>query len=117
MQFHGNLENPYSIGTNKLIKNGAYLTTDVFDILEKYSEFLNRKRRKIKLEKNKIKIKNEYKEIYSYLSSEFQSLDLIAIKSRRNLREVINILTLMEIDGIVEFKVGLGYKISTSYVN
>ena len=110
MQFLGSLENPYSIGTNKLIKNGAYLTTDIFDILEKYPKFLNKKRRNISIKKNKIKIKKEYKDIYESLSNEFQVLDKIVIKSRKNLRETINILTLMEIDGLVEFKIGMGYR-------
>ena len=111
--FLGNLENPYSIGTNKLIKNGACLTTDAFDILEKYPEFLNRKRKNFEIKKNKTRIKKEYKDIYKVLNSEFQVLDKIVIKSGKNLREVINILTLMEIDGIIEFKTGLGYKINT----
>ena len=110
LQFLGSLENPYSIGTNKLIKNGAYLTTDIFDILEKYPKFLNKKRRNISIKKNKIKIKKEYKDIYESLSNEFQVLDKIVIKSRKNLRETINILTLMEIDGLVEFKIGMGYR-------
>ena len=108
LQFLGNLENSYSIGTNKLIKNGARLITNVYDILENYPEFSNRNKRIIRSQNNKIK--DEYKEIYSCLNDEFTNLDKIVIKSRKTLREVINVLTLMEIDKKVEFKSGLGYR-------
>ena len=124
MQFLGNLERVYSIGTNNLIKNGAYLITSGMDILEMYPKFLNRKKRKINLKNNLIennliknnqikdnKLKNTYNKIYSCLSNEFLSIDLLARKSKKTLREVINIITLMEIDGLVEFEFGKGYKI------
>ena len=76
-----------------------------------YPEFLNRKIRTINIKKNKIKVKKEYREIYSCLNDEFLSIDDIVEKSRKNVREVINILTLMEIDGLIEFELGRGYRI------
>lgn len=109
----GNLESPYSVGTNNLIKNGAYLTTSSMDILEMFPEFLNRKRRTIKFKRNNIKVKDEYQEIYSYLGDEFLSVDDVAVISKKSIREVVNILTLMEIDGLVIFELGRGYKIKT----
>ena len=108
MRFHGSLENPYSIGTNKLIKNGAYLITDVIDILEKYPEFLKRKKKNFEIRNNAIK--EEYKDIYNIINNNFQSVDNISVKSGTTLGEVINTLVLMELDGIVEFKMGLGYR-------
>lgn len=105
--FRGNLENPYSVGTNNLIKNGAYLTTSYKDILEKFPEFSKKKKR---IKRNIVVIKKEYKEIYMYLTNEFQSVDKIAQKSGKSVREVINILTLMEIDGLISFDFGKGYK-------
>ena len=76
-----------------------------------YPEFLNRKIRTINIKKNKIKVKKEYREIYSCLNDEFLSIDDIVEKSRKSVREVINILTLMEIDGLIEFELGRGYRI------
>lgn len=110
MQFHGNLEKTHSVGTNNLIKNGAYLTTSYRDILEKYPEFSNREKRNLCIKPSKIKIKPEYKDIYLCLTNEFFSIDEIAQMSGKNVREVINLLTLMEIEGLVIFKFGKGYK-------
>ena len=96
-----------------MIKRGAYLTTSYKDILEKYPEFSDRKPRRIKLT-NQIKevktIKQEYKEIYSCLGEGFYSVDKIAELSGRGVREVINKMTLMEIEGLVIFEIGKGYK-------
>ena len=110
MRFLGGLGRPYSVGTNNLIKNGAHLVTNSMDILEMYPEFLNRKVRIVNLKKNKIKVKKEYREIYSCLNNEYLSIDDIVEKSRKNVREVINILSLMEIEGLVEFELGRGYR-------
>ena len=110
VQFHGNIENTYSVGTNKLIKNGANLITDVYDILELFPQFLNRRRRIEKKKSSKCAIKKEYRKIYSNLNNEFLSIDQIAIKSNKNIREVINKLTLMEIEGLVQFEFGKGYR-------
>lgn len=36
MQFLGNINSPNSIGTNELIKQGAKIVTNIYDILEDY---------------------------------------------------------------------------------
>lgn len=110
LPFHGSIGKPYSVGANNLIKKGAYLTTSYKDILEKFPEFLNRKRRNIGIISNKIIVKREYREIYSCLTNQFFSIDKIAQMSGKNIREVIDIITLMEIDGLVIFDFGKGYK-------
>ena len=110
VQFHGNLGNTCSIGTNKLIKNGANLITDINDILELFPQFLNRRRKTEKKKLNISELKSEYKNIYSCLNDEFLSIDQIAIESKKDVREVINKLTLMEIEGLVQFEFGKGYR-------
>lgn len=110
MLFHGNLGNKCSVGTNNLIKKGAYLTTSSLDILKDFPEFLLRDVKKTKSKTNTIKIKKEYKEIYSYLTDDYLNIDQISNLSKKNIREIINILTLMEIDGFVTFEIGKGYK-------
>lgn len=83
---------------------------DIMDILELFPEFLNRKRRNVRIKNNKINVKEEYKKIYDCLSDNFLNIDRIVFESGKDLREVINVLTLMEIDGLVEFKMGIGYR-------
>lgn len=97
------------MGTNKLIKKGAYLTTNYKDVIKNIPEFLNKKRKNTEKIVSKIII-DEYKDIYSCLTNEFFSIDKISMISGKNIREVINTITLMEIDGLVEFELGKGYR-------
>lgn len=41
MQFHGNINSPNSIGTNKLIQQGAKLVINTDDIIEDYNIIKN----------------------------------------------------------------------------
>lgn len=102
--------NAYSVGTNNLIRNGAYLITSVKDILEVLPEFSNRKIRNIKAKNTNRQVKEEYRQIYYCLKNEFINVDKISEMSGKDIRETIEILTLMEIDGLVEFEIGRGYK-------
>lgn len=106
LRFHGNIESPQSVGTNNLIKKGAYLTTCYKDIIESYPEFLTKSRRK----EEKITINEEYKDIYKIINNEYFSIDKIAEISGKSIREVINKVTLMELDGLIEFELGKGYR-------
>lgn len=109
LRFHGNVCNPYYIGTNNLIKKGAHLTTDYRDIIKNIPEFSKRKRQ-IVSKKISQSIDIKYKEIYSFLTNEFYSIDKIAEITGKPVREVINEITLMEIEGLVEFEIGKGYR-------
>jgi len=76
------------------------------DILEEIPEFQ-------KLEKRIVKrgsvIKKEYRRIYNLLNDEPVSLDEICIKTNNTVQATINLLSLMELDDLIEEKVGAGY--------
>lgn len=107
MHFLGSLDNMYSVGTNNLIKNGAKLVTGPVDILKNYPNLLTKKTQFLK-EKN---VKEEYKEIYEVLLfDKYLSVDEIILKTGIATRDAITKITLMELEGIIEQKVGKGYR-------
>lgn len=107
LQFLGNIESPQSVGTNNLIKKGAHLVSCYNDIIDFYPDFLNKVRRK---DKEKVQIKSEYKDIYKLFKDDYLTVDKIAVLSGNSVRETINIVNLMELDGLLEFELGKGYR-------
>lgn len=105
----GKLDSCVGIGVNKMIKNGAILTTNIEDVLEYYPEFKARKRRKMDKKIN-LNIKSEYIPIYNCLLNGEKNLDELIIQLNINLMELLRLLTNMEIDGIIEKDFGI-YKI------
>lgn len=104
----GMLENIYGVGVNKFIKDGANIVTDIEDILQCYPQFMNKKRKSY----HEIKMKSEYKEIYQILKNKNCNLEEIS-KSIKNksIRELTNILTMMELEDFIVKDIGNGYKI------
>lgn len=104
----GQLENIYGVGVNKFIKDGAILVTEIDDILEFYPQFMNKKR-KSKTEKS---MKSEYIQIYRILSQKNCTIDELSAKIKnKTTREIINILTMMELEDIIVQDLGNGYKL------
>lgn len=107
LHFHGSLDSSFSVGTNNLIKNGAKLVTKTSDILKNYPELMMRKMKNI----DKKIIKEEYKNIYEVLLFDnFLSVDEIIVKTGEATRNVITKLTLMEMENLIEQKIGNGYR-------
>lgn len=102
----GKLDSCVGIGVNKMIKNGAILTTNIEDILEYYPDFNQRKRRNINRKIN-LNIKPEYIQIYNSLLDKEKNLDELVMQFNMNLRELLKLLTNMEIDGIIEKDLGI----------
>ena len=93
------LENSKGIVPNRLIKEGAFLVTDVEDVIDKYSDLkLSRKCiEKIKFEDDSIS--DEYKMIYDVLDKEnVLYVDEIAKRLRLNISEVNYKLMMLELD-------------------
>ena len=104
----GKLDDTYSVGTNRFIKEGANLVTDISDILNFYPQFLNKKRKSISVKK----VKSEYLEIYNLLKNKSCNIEEI----NRNIKnktiiEITNILTMMELEDIIIKDFGNGYKL------
>ena len=93
----GSLDNPKSIGTNKLIKEFANLVTTPNDIINKY-KFLNKfgvRKNIIEVEKNK----NANEGLYGLITEKPININEIIKKYNRNVNEVIYELTILEIEG------------------
>lgn len=101
----GNLDNPFGIGVNRMIKEGAILTTCIEDIFINYPQFMNRKWKEVS------RIKKEYKKIYEILEDGECTIDELLEKTKYNIKEIIKVLSSMELDNIVINEMGV-YKIN-----
>ncbi len=110
----GRIDDKTGKGTNKLIKKGAHILTDVNEILielgvekvqvkENKKQIQNKKERK---NNKKIKVKNEYRKIYELLSETPMNIDKISRTLNINISQVNMKLTMMEIEGLVEASPG-----------
>jgi DNA processing protein len=108
MAIPGNIFSQQSLGTNKLIKQGAELITsakDVFKVLDwkiSSNQKLNREIEKIEFQDEVEKI------IYTKLSFDPQSLDQLVIKTKLDISSISVKLSMMEIQGLVK-NTGGGY--------
>ena len=110
----GRIDSKKSVGTNILIKKGGILTTSIEDILSCYPQFADKKRKSIckNLKKEFVKkIREEWKEIYDILKEGECSLENLQIKTQKDIRTLIKIVSEMEIEGVIEQEIGIGYKL------
>lgn len=87
------------IGTNRLLKKGAILVTEIEDILEHYENV-----HKIQIEEKEmeIEIPEEYRKIYEKIEGEPINVDEISKKVKKPVSEVNTILTMLELEGFIE---------------
>lgn len=105
----GSLDSRYSVGANKLIQKGAILVTKIEDIINYYPQVIEKKLKTI--EKNP-EIKEEYKEIYKLLKKEQLGIEELYVRLKnKSIREITNLLTMMEFAELIVQEVGRGYKI------
>ncbi len=120
----GSLENSRSIGTNRLIKEGAELVTSPIEILEilENKEFykdklhsreekqIEKTNKKIILNKNnkskenkpKKEIPKEYENIYNLIKEKQIHINDICKITKKTMQEIGAILTMLEIEGLIE---------------
>lgn len=92
-----NMEDDHGKGTNRLLKNGATLVTDILDIL-KYYDILD----VVDEEENKnIDIPEEYKECYKIITNNPISSNQISKLTNKSISEVNTILTMLELEGFI----------------
>lgn len=107
----GNINSLFSTGTNKLIKDGAKLVTDVDDIIEEIYEL---KEKRNKISKNKIDFSNlseVEKKIVESIEEGPVHCDTIVYKTGLDISTVTSTLTILELKGIVEEMSGKMYTI------
>lgn len=113
MALPGRLDNSYGVGVNKLIQEGAKLVTDIDDVMCHFPQFMN-KLGKTKPQKQLSfwEVKEEYQEIVEILQNHVLPIEEIVQKTKtQNLRETLNLLMNMELEGILTQELGVGYKL------
>lgn len=98
-----NLESKCGVGTNRLIKRGAKLVTNVDDIIEEYEFIKNNKVNKQieEVEYEEIEIKSEYKKIYNLLTKEPKNINEICRETKEDINTVSSKLMLMQLEGYI----------------
>lgn len=104
--FPGRLDMKQGIGVNKLIQNGAKLVMSYEDVISELPCFSSR-RKKIII--HNPQIKKEYRRIYNLLTVEPITLEEIALKTNNSVMCTAKLLSLMEIEDLIERKIGVGY--------
>jgi DNA processing protein len=113
----GNINSFTSVGTNKLIKDGAKIVTDIEDILEELKMF-NFSGVNIGIEKKKAYdearfkgLDSEERKLLEYLKMEPLHIDVLVKKSGMSVKVVNSILVMLELKGIIEQTPGKMFKI------
>lgn len=114
------IDNKYGVGTNQLIRKGCTLITSTKEIIDEFNFLKYREIRKEPIKKenknlskiigndiNEIESK-KYQKVYELITEKIISIDEICEKTKINLKEINNILFLLEIKGIIR-KVAGGY--------
>ena len=105
-----NLENSKGVTPNRLIKEGAFLVTEVEDIISKYPE-INLKKIKIKKCKDN-SISEEYKEIFDIINNEKEiHINDIAKKLKLDINEISYKLMMLELEDKIVSLPGNNYRI------
>lgn len=102
----GRLDSKNGIGVNKLIKRGAIMVTSVKDIIDEIPKFQSLIK---EIPKRTEFVKKEYRRIYSILNDEPLCIDEICQKTNNSISATLNLLSLMELDDLIEEVVGVGY--------
>ena len=96
----GRLDTVNGRGVNILIKNGAILASSPSDIIDEILEFQQLKKKIVV--KHNTSVKREYRKIYNVLSDIPVSLDEISIRTQNNIKCSLKLLSLMELDDLIE---------------
>ncbi len=105
------LENKKGIITNKLIKSGANLVTNVVDILNYYKDIKFKKRKQIVPKEEKIKISEDLKKIYDCIRKETLDINQISRICKMSIQDVSYKLLLLQIEDFIEELPGQRFKI------
>ena len=106
------IENKKGFITNKLIKSGANLVTNVEDILNYFDNIKFKRKRKNLIKKEEtVIIPQELKEIYKCLKNEELDINQISRKCKISIQETSYKLLLLQMEDLVEELPGQRFKI------
>lgn len=94
----GSLDNPKSVGTNKLIREFAKIATSPEDIILNYS-FLQKNKRNTEIIED---VEPEYVNIYKLIKNNSININEIVKYSKIELKDVISKLTMLELEGKIK---------------
>lgn len=97
----GNIDSIFSIGTNKLIKDGAKLVLSIEDIIEELPSFNTDKNKLVKQKFDYKSLTKVEKNLVDIISKGEKSHDDLAIESDYSIGEIISALTLLEMRSII----------------
>lgn len=114
MALPGRLDDSYGVGVNKLIQEGAKLVTNIEDVLSHFPQFMHQLGKTSEQKQIALwDVKEEYQEIMKILQNQTLSIEEIVQSTKeKNLRETLNLLMNMELEGILTQEIGVGYKIT-----
>ncbi len=97
----GNINSIFSVGTNKLIKDGAKLVSNVDDIIEELPEFNNLRDKLLKKEINFNSLNKIEQDIITLISEGEKNFDEISSKINYPINEILCSLTILEMKSMV----------------
>ena len=101
MQFHGSLDNPKSKGTNNLLKEIAKIATDPQDIIQNY-DFLHKVEDRIQEYNQENELDENLRSIYKIITNNPIDINTIAKKSNFSTKDVMQKLTMLELQGMIK---------------
>ena len=100
-------------GTNRLIKKGGILVTDVKDIIESFPE-LNYEQISLTTKRiNPCFIKKEYLPVYKEIQKSKKDANVLSRTLKITIQEVNNVLFMLELENYIEKLPGGEYQIKT----
>lgn len=106
----GRLDNYLGVGVNKLIKEGAILTTSIDDIIQSFPQFMNKKR--IIIKENKSYMNKKCKKIYNSIFQKEKTLDELLIENNLDFTSLIEIISKLELEKYIYQDMDGKYKIT-----
>ncbi|TCO79959.1 DNA-processing protein DprA [Marinisporobacter balticus] len=94
----GNINSPLSSGTNKLIKDGAKLVTDIEDVLEELHIEISKDQ-----EEKRVNLSELESEVYDIiLKNQPIHTDLLMNQLRWNVGKISSVITILQLKGLIE---------------
>ncbi|MDO5715703.1 MAG: DNA-processing protein DprA [Tissierellia bacterium] len=94
----GNINSPYSIGTNKLIRDGAFPLIEIDDILDFYPNLQYRNL----YEKEEIQLTSDERLVYNLIELGHKEVDSICKNTKYKVPYINTVLTMLELKGLIE---------------